>query len=93
MNFDCYATLFYEDGQYLDTTSDAATTYTFLDSQGNPVDSQSDGGDFIDSISSRLLLYSNLVPGTYTIRVSTTTQTGEAVQNDLPFIVDGVVSP
>ena len=91
--FDVYGTTFYEDGQFHDVTPDDGPTgavYSFLDSQGNLIDSSAEGGGFIDSDPYVLVLESNLPPGLYTIRIEYVTPTGQDLTGTLPFTVDGI---
>lgn len=84
-----YATTFYQDGQFHDVTSLAGTTYSLLDSLGNLINSQSQGGGFIDSQKNRLLIYNTAIPGKYTIRAQYTTPTGQSLTGTMSFQING----
>ena len=93
--FSVYATSFYQDGQFHDVTPTDGPTgavYSFLDSQGNVIDSVAEGGGFIDSRAYVLVLESDLPPGPYTIRCEYTTPTGQDLVGTLPFTVTGITN-
>jgi hypothetical protein len=90
--FDMYATTFYQDGQFHDVTG-LATSYALLDSLGNLINSQAQGGGFIDSQKNRLLIYNTAVPGKYTIRAQYTTPTGQPLTGTIAFQINGQAQP